>query len=216
MWDRESSSSADRWILLLIAVTALAAFLSYWDYGMNDDEGYLLGGVTRILDGQVPYRDFHHTYAPGRFYLVAALFRLAGENLLTLRALWLVMRVAIVILAWFAARPFLSRWGAGAFAVMLIVAPGPWHKSFFHFFLLANVVTLGRMADPRASARRAVEAGIVAGVTLLFRQDLGAATFAAGGVLVLLKRWTGVSARQGALFFSPPPSPFCPPRSTSC
>ena len=104
--------------------------------GINDDEGYMLGGVTRILDGQVPYRDFHHTYAPGRFYLVAALFRLFGEDLLVVRALWVVLRVAVVLLAWAAARRLLPRPEAAAVALMLIVAPGPWHKSFFHLFLI--------------------------------------------------------------------------------
>ena len=215
MWDRESPA-ADRLILALLAVAALAVFLSYWDYGMNDDEGYLLGGVSRILDGQVPYRDFHHTYAPGRYYLVAALFRVAGENLLTVRVLLLVMRGAIVLLSWFAARPLLPRWGAAAFAAMMLVAPGPWHKSFFHFFLLANIITLASMARPGASARHAVAAGITAGVTLLFRQDLGAAALAAGGALVLLSPWTGMTVRRALLFFSPLPSPFFRRPFTSC
>ncbi len=190
-------------IPLALAVASFAVFFLYWDMGINDDEGYLLGGVLRILDGQVPYRDFHHTYAPGRFYLIAALFRLVGEDLLVVRALWLVMRVAIVLLAYFAARPFVSRTGAVAVAVMMIVVPGPWHKSFFHLFLFANLLTLGRLTRPRSGSFHVALAGLVAGVTLLFRQDLGLVSVALYAVMLLFNRRTGETLRRGAVFFCP-------------
>lgn len=203
MWDN-GTVRRDGLILLLLALAAGAVFLTYWDVGLNDDEGYLLGGVTRILDGQVPYRDFHHTYAPGRFYLIAALFRLAGEDLLVVRALWMVMRIAIVLLAWFAVRPFLSRPAAIALAVMMIVIPGPWHKSFFHFFLFANLLTLGRLSRPGSTLKHVAAAGLTAGVTILFRQDLGVAALCAYGSLLLFGRWTGETVRRGAVFFCSP------------
>ena len=44
----------------LFAASA-AYFASYARVGLYDDEGYLLEGVTRLLDGQGIYRDFHHT-----------------------------------------------------------------------------------------------------------------------------------------------------------
>ncbi len=200
MWDSRTLSG-DRIALILLVLAAGILFLTCWDVGLNDDEGYLLGGVTRILDGQVLYRDFHHTYAPGRFYLVAALFRLAGEELLVVRALWLVLRIAIVLLAWFAARPILSRPGAIAFAAMMIVVPGPWHKSFFHFFLFANLITLGRLSRPGAGMKLVAAAGITAGVTLLFRQDLGLVAMGVYGLMLLCGKWTGETARRGAVFF---------------
>src|SRR5215469_3955467 len=47
---------------------------------IEPDEGIVLQGATRILDGQVPYRDFFSFYTPGSFYLVAALFRVFGNS----------------------------------------------------------------------------------------------------------------------------------------
>jgi 4-amino-4-deoxy-L-arabinose transferase-like glycosyltransferase len=194
MWDRRDSLVA-----FLLGVVSLLLFLQYRDYGINDDEGYLLGGVTRILEGEVPYRDFHHTYAPGRFYLVALLFRIFGEDLLVVRGLWVVLRVLIVCLAYLAGRRILSRPGAVAASLFFLLAPGPWHKSFFHLFLLANLFAL--MGLPGRRARDAVPAGLLAGATFLFRQDLGVFVFLVYGLLLLLGRRTGENAGRGAAFF---------------
>ncbi len=108
------SDRRDLLVACVLALVSLLVFLTYWDYGINDDEGYLLGGVTRILRGEVLYRDFHHTYAPGGFYLVALLFRVFGEDLLVLRALWVVLRVLIIALAYLAGRRILPRPAAAA------------------------------------------------------------------------------------------------------
>ncbi|MFH1679311.1 MAG: hypothetical protein ABIH26_01560 [Candidatus Eisenbacteria bacterium] len=193
------SDRRDLLIALSLALFSLVLFLTYWDLGINDDEGYLLGGATRILRGETPYGDFHHTYAPGRFYLVAWLFRLFGEDLLVLRGLWVALRVAIVGLAYLAGRRVLSRPGAVAASLFFVAAPGPWHKSFFHLFLTANLVAL--MGLPRRGARGAAAAGLLAGVTFLFRQDLGAFVFLVYGLLLLLGRRSGETPRRGAAFF---------------
>ena len=39
-------------------------------------------GAERVLNGEIPYRDFWTMYAPGHFYLLALLFRVFGTHLL--------------------------------------------------------------------------------------------------------------------------------------
>jgi hypothetical protein len=193
MWDRR-----DSYVALALSLLALSVFLTYWDYGINDDEGYLLGGVSRVLAGEVLYRDFHHTYAPGNFYLVALLFRVFGEDLLVLRALWLALRVAIVFLAYAAGRRLLGRPAAAAAALLFIAAPGPWHKSFFHFFLLANALVLALL--PGRGRRFVFVAGALAGATFLFRQDLAIFVGLLYALLLLAGRWSGETPRRAAAF----------------
>jgi hypothetical protein len=177
--------------ILLVGVALFAAsaayFASYARVGLYDDEGYLLEGVTRLLDGQVIYRDFHHTYAPGRFYMFAALFRLFGEDLLVVRAAWVLMRAGIVVLAWLFAR----RLVAGAFAwippLALLALPGPWHKSFFHLFLIATAFA-GTALFTRGGRGASFWTGALVGIAILFRQDVGVAAAGAIGAYWLLRR----------------------------
>lgn len=183
---------------ILLFVASAAYYASYARVGLYDDEGYLLEGVMRVLDGQVIYRDFHHTYAPGRFYLFAGLFKLFGEDLLVVRATWVVIRATIVVLAWAVARRLIAGPLAWVPPLALLALPGPWHKSFFHLFLIA---TLGAGIDlfGRGGRRRSFVAGLVLSLAVLFRQDVGigaCVAFAAFAGLdaVLGRRWGHAAA----------------------
>ena len=46
------------------------------------DEGIILQGAQRILDGQVLYRDFFSFFTPGSYYLLALVFRIFGDSYL--------------------------------------------------------------------------------------------------------------------------------------
>ncbi len=51
------------------------------------DEGYILNSASRLLDGQLPYKDFHFVYTPLSIYLTAFAFCLFGQSLLVERLL---------------------------------------------------------------------------------------------------------------------------------
>src|ERR1700741_5207936 len=70
-------------LVFLISLVYLCAFLRY--SSLEPDEGILLQGGQRILDGQVPYRDFFSFYTPGAFYLIAALFKVFGDSFVAAR-----------------------------------------------------------------------------------------------------------------------------------
>jgi hypothetical protein len=171
---------------LILAIAAAAAsllyFLSYFRYGYMEDEGYLVEGVMRVLDGQVIYRDFHHTYAPGRFYLFALLFSVFGKNLLVVRATWAVLLAIKSGLAYWIARKLTSRPFALMLAILVTLLPGPWHKTLFSFsayLLLLGMIVLVE----RPGTRSHFWIGVVTGLMVLLRQDV--AGFAAIGILVM-------------------------------
>src|SRR5216683_394039 len=70
-------------LVFLFSVAYLCAFLRY--SSLEPDEGILLQGAQRILDGQVPYRDFFSFYTPGSFYFVAAVFKVFGDAFVVAR-----------------------------------------------------------------------------------------------------------------------------------
>src|SRR3989344_3867084 len=67
-------------IFLLLLFFHTKGFISH-------DEGWVLNAASRILDGQVPYRDFYFLYTPGSIFSVAFFFKLFGESILSARIL---------------------------------------------------------------------------------------------------------------------------------
>ena len=66
------------------------------------DEGLILFGAARVMDGAIPHRDFYTLYGPGQFYILAALYKIFGASVLIERAWDTVVRAAIVSLHCFA------------------------------------------------------------------------------------------------------------------
>jgi hypothetical protein len=60
------------------------------------DEGYFLEQATRVVQGQLPYRDFDSLYTPGLLYVHAALLSLFGASpVIDLRVVGLVSRLGL-------------------------------------------------------------------------------------------------------------------------
>src|SRR5690242_2394479 len=69
--------AAERWFALGIFAVALAYLMLFRRFvSMEPDEGIILQGAHRILNGQVLYRDFFSFYTPGSYYLLTMLFRI--------------------------------------------------------------------------------------------------------------------------------------------
>src|SRR5258708_3843079 len=63
------------------------------------DEGWLLRLATRILHGQVMYRDFTFFLTPGTPYILAILFKLFGATFLVARLfIWIVAAADTVLI----------------------------------------------------------------------------------------------------------------------
>ena len=174
----------NRKTLLAIAVFICSAvyFLSYARYGLAYDEGYLLDGVEKIMEGQVIYRDFHHTYAPGRFYLLAAAFDVFGKNIMVERVIFALLQAVKCLFAFLIA----TRLGAGTFSLLapllIWLAPGPWHKVFFSTVGFVSIYAVLAMLE--REWKWSLVCGLILGLGGVFRQD--AAAFAFFGALAAM------------------------------
>ena len=176
---------ADWKVALALFSVSLVYFVSYMHYGFAYDEGYLLDSVEKILDGQVIYRDFHHTYAPGSFYLMAGLFKAFGHNILIERLVFALLEAMKCAVAFLIVRRITRSIFAYLAPLLLALAPGPWHKVFFPAFgFLALYVVLVATARP---AIWYLVAGAVIGLCALFRQDVAGFAAIAAAIAVAVE-----------------------------
>jgi hypothetical protein len=153
------------------------------------DEALILVGSTRVLAGDIPYRDFYANYGPAQFYVVAALFKVFGPSILVERLWDLLVRSSVVLVVYLIVD---STWGRSR-AIFVAALTGMWLSYFENYgypvfpCLLFSLLSLYCVVPVCRGCRAMVPlvaSGICVGITTLFRHDLGIAT-AVGGAFTL-------------------------------
>ncbi len=111
-------SSFDRYVaVVLFCVSFLYLCIFRRATWVDLDEGILLQGAQRILDGQVLYRDFFSFFTPGSYYLLALIFRVFGDSYLVAHT-W----IAVIGAAFSPITYLLSRRACGRQTSLLVTA----------------------------------------------------------------------------------------------
>jgi hypothetical protein len=169
---------------LLVACLLLEASLVR--VGVDDlDEGYFIQQATRVLHGQVPYRDFETLYTPGLAYAQAALFALRGgsPSLVTMRALSLLARAVVVLLLFVLTKPHVRNplWAAIPGLILLVGlddAPQRWEPHPGWPSTLFAILAVWCLAHPPSRAWL-LASGLAAAAAYAFKQNTGAFILAA-------------------------------------
>lgn len=184
-----------------LLASAVAAFALAWGwpaltsgYEGAYDEGNTLSAAARVLAGDVPYRDFWLLHPPGTSWLLAGAFRVFGPTLAVERAVKLaavaIAAVLVFLLARLAARP---RWAAAAALLFVVLPTQTLSLRTRDAGLVLVLATLLAASSPSARPRRrALLAGLLAGLTAWFKQDFAIAAAAGGATAILL----GAAARR--------------------
>jgi hypothetical protein len=198
--------SGDRWITLGIFVGCCLYFSLFYDYTLlNADEGIVLQGAQRILEGQVLYRDFFAFYTPGSYYWVALLFKVFGSSILVCGGALVAYGGLFSVLTYLLSRRICSRLTA-LFAVYLVTMSG----LSFRFVLLHNwdstllatlTIYCGVLLLERGHWIWAFAAGSFASLTALFEQSKGVGLvvglFAGLAVIALRNQSRGLFSARG-------------------
>jgi hypothetical protein len=164
-------------------------------WGINPhDEGLMLQAGERIADGQLPYRDFYANYGPGQYFLIAGLDELFGPSLLAWRVLRVLLDATVGVLAYALARRDASE--PLALGAWLAVAAAMAFPSIPHPNPTGLALGFGALLLAR---RRPALAGALAGLTAVFRLDLGAAVLAGVALLAEGRRAIGRAALAAAV-----------------
>jgi hypothetical protein len=172
-------------VALLFSAVYLAALLNrHW---VPHDEGILSQSAERILQGQLPHRDFNEPYTGGLAYLDAAAFRIFGVKLISLRYLLFLFFLAWVPLVFDIANQLSSPWPAAAITLLAVVWSVPnytaampsWYCLFFATFGVWSLLRFLR--DPRP--RWLILAGACGGLSFLMKSP---GLFYVAGVMLFL------------------------------
>ncbi len=163
----------------LIVVGALALALFSWIGQrriVDDDEGYYLLAGQAVFDGLVPYRDFFFPQMPLSAYLYGAWQWAVGVGIAPARYLTAGFGAATAVLVFHAARR--SAGSAGGITATLLflghllvlewMTTVKTHPPMIFFTMATLVVLTGGELSPR----RALAAGLLAGVAFAFRLTL--------------------------------------------
>ena len=174
-------------LIFLILLIKIKTFFNFYD------EGFAMFGSIRVLNGDVPYKDFWAIYPPGQFYILAGIIKLFGANLLYARIYDTLIRFLMVIGVYLIAKRLaLRKWAflAALIAGMLLASAG------FYSYAVFPALTLGLWSiftwlkfTENGNRGWLLFSGVLLGVAVIIRWDIGAyagISVLAAGYLALL------------------------------
>ncbi|HEV7664501.1 MAG TPA: hypothetical protein VGQ62_13255, partial [Chloroflexota bacterium] len=183
---------------LAVIAGCVALDLAMLRDGLDElDEGYFIEQATRVIHGQLPYRDFEALYTPGLLYVHAWLFDLlGGPSLVVPRLVSLVGRIILAVAILNLTRQLVNtRWAVLPPLMLLLgldTIPGGWepHPGWYSAAATA-LATLVVASLPAVAPRRhtlwLVLAGAATALVFLFKQNAGVFAFAAAFNLLLVR-----------------------------
>ena len=175
---------------VLFIAAVVFAFLFNRANVLSHSIGYNLYASERVLEGAVPYRDFHTLYPPEIFYLNADLFKWLGVSLYAALLGVLVFKVLTVLMIYLSARQLMPKaWALlSALGSLLWLRPnGPFKSVPMHYgalFLTAALYCLLKYENCR-KLRFVFLAGAALAIVALFKHNIGAYALV-GAVIVLI------------------------------
>lgn len=163
-----------RWWSILLVVSLLGG----WYAGSHlmrgwvpADEGAYAQSADRILQGELPHRDYFEVYTGGLAYLHAFAFKVLGENFASMRIVLFLFFLAWVPTFFWSASRLVTDWVAGVVTLMAVVWSMPnysaavpsWYNLFFATFGMAAMLKYLE----QKSAKWLFLAGVCGGCSIL-------------------------------------------------
>ena len=169
-----TASSAD-WRLVLSGLLLVSGCYVWSHLGgwIPFDDGALAQSAERLLQGQLPHRDFDEVYTGGLTWLNAGAFRLLGTNLLSLRLVLFAVFLCWVPVVFYIASRFVRPVAAAGVVLLGVVWSLPNYSaampSWYNLFLATfGVAALFRhLEDGRR--RWLMLSGVAGGLSVLVK-----------------------------------------------
>ena len=173
--DGDRASRLGRLALLLVVWVASCAYVFHLlDHNwIPHDDGLLAHSAERVLDGEMPHRDFAEVYTGGLSYLNAVGFRIFGVHLMALRYVLFAFVVAWIPAVYYCASRFVSSFGAAAVTILSVVWTVPNYPAAMPSWFNLFFATFGAAALLRYSERGGrgwlLAAGVMGGCSVVVK-----------------------------------------------
>jgi len=142
------------------------------------DEGIILQGAQRILDGQVLYRDFFSFFTPGSYYFLALVFRIFGDSYLVAHTVLAVVGAAYSPITYLLSRRVCGRQASLLVTALMAITALPLRFVVLHNWDSTLLTCLALYSGVRlletSGTKWAFAAASFASLTVLFEQSKGA------------------------------------------
>jgi hypothetical protein len=185
------------WLMLLIVWALSIAYTTIhlkrgW---IPHDEGAFAQSAERVLNGELPHRDFDEVYTGGLIFANALAFRVFGVNLASIRIVLLVFFVAWVPALFYIASRFVSPYASAGLTLLAVAWSVPnysaavpsWYNLFFAVF---GTAALLRYMETKTH-RWVFIAGLCAGLSIVVK--IIGLYFVAAGILFFVFREQSIS-----------------------
>lgn len=177
--------SLQQWGSMIIALCITAFLIFVHSRGfISYDDGWFVYAASRLIHGEIPYKDFQYLYNPGSLYINAAAFLIFGESILSTRIFAFLFSVGMVVMLYlFGQRLKLPVWFT-FISIASYVFWGPGHINFIwpvmiviltgfvtNYLLLRGIET----KDRRVRMQLLFFSGVTSALTLILKQNFGLA-----------------------------------------
>ena len=196
--ERTERVGVDWWLPIVVVCSILLCLPFLRTFFALDDEGVLLYGADRMLQGKSLYGDFFEFLPPGGFVITALWFSATGVSVLSARAL------AIVVVAGIAGFSFLTCRRASRNAPLsavltlgwVVMSQGLWTQVSHHWLTTLFSITAAWAAfvsieRANRGLRWPLMAGVAAGMAAMITPTCGAL-----GMLAAVAAFVGVERRK--------------------
>jgi len=171
------------YVPIFVALTVFFLFISGYSIHIYD-EGLILTGAFRVLNGDIPSRDFYVVYGPGQFYVLAGLFKIFGTNVLVARIYDSAIVSCIIFIAYLFLSRFHPRWYSLCGSICIIAVLTKYQLDLYPInpvlvISLASASILVTLLFRDSSALHYLPISIGIALILLFRYDVAIISFAA-------------------------------------
>jgi hypothetical protein len=201
---RRLSRRLEEFVSLACLALVLLADLAQLRLGLDpEDEGYFAQQAARVLQGQLPFRDFDSLYTPALLYLhaiVVAVF--GGSPLIDLRLVGWIARVLFAVALYVICRPMIRPSIAVLPAAYTLIAldrlPSTWepHPGWPSTALLLVAVAATLRVSKRRRTLSLIGIGALAAVVFALKQNAGVLL---GLALVVGTAWLDLDSSHRAV-----------------